>query len=498
MLLSAQVVNAYASTLPPGGPAGPAGTSRRSRRCATPAASTSAAQRHRGAGVHRRRGGRRDGERHPAQRRPALRRPRPPGVLQPRGHQPARRRALGQGRRAGHARGGAPGGRACPGVNAPINLYKNNTDNKGASYGAHENYLCHRATPFASLVRHLVPFFVTRQVICGAGRVGLGQDGRTAGLPDLPARRLLRGRGRAGDHPQAADRQHPRRAARRRRPLPPAARDHRRRQPVRDLDLPQGGHDGAGAGHDRGQLPGRRPGHRPAGARAARRLPRPRLRHRDHARRRPDDHRARAAGRVPRPGAQVRRRPLRRRRRRADRRRARPLGVGADPARHATRCSWPASWTGWPSCGCSRATASATAWTGTRRGCSWSTCSTPTCARRRASTTGSSRAARCRPCCPTARPRRRSSAPPEDTRAYFRGECLRRYGTSVAAASWDSVIFDVGRESLVRVPMLEPLRGTQAHVGELLDRCPTAAALIDALVGRALSRTRPTLRTRRR
>jgi proteasome accessory factor A len=73
------------------------------------------------------------------------------------------------------------------------------------------------------------------------------------------------------------------------------------------------------------------------------------------------------------------------------------------------------------------------------------------------------------------------SAPPDDTRAFFRGECLRRYGTSVAAASWDSVIFDVGRESLVRVPMLEPLRGTRAHVGELLDRSPTAAALIEAL-----------------
>jgi proteasome accessory factor A len=74
-------------------------------------------------------------------------------------------------------------------------------------------------------------------------------------------------------------------------------------------------------------------------------------------------------------------------------------------------------------------------------------------------------------------------APPEDTRAYFRGECLRRFGSAVAAASWDSVIFDVGRESLVRVPMLEPQRGTKAHVGELLDRCPTPAALIDALVG---------------
>ena len=39
-----------------------------------------------------------------------------------------------------------------------------------------------RDTPFAALVRHLVPFFVTRQVVCGAGRVGIGQDGRTAGF----------------------------------------------------------------------------------------------------------------------------------------------------------------------------------------------------------------------------------------------------------------------------------------------------------------------------
>src|ERR687887_1097942 len=62
--------------------------------------------------------------------------------------------------------------------NAPnIVLYKNNVDNKGASYGAHENYLMDRATPFGDIVEHLIPFFVTRQVICGAGRVGLRQDG---------------------------------------------------------------------------------------------------------------------------------------------------------------------------------------------------------------------------------------------------------------------------------------------------------------------------------
>ena len=63
-----------------------------------------------------------------------------------------------------------------------IQLYKNNTDNKGASYGTHENYLMRRATPFSDIVRDLTPFFVTRQVFTGAGRVGIGQDGRGAGF----------------------------------------------------------------------------------------------------------------------------------------------------------------------------------------------------------------------------------------------------------------------------------------------------------------------------
>ena len=73
-------------------------------------------------------------------------------------------------------------------------------------------------------------------------------------------------------------------------------------------------------------------------------------------------------------------------------------------------------------------------------------------------------------------------APPAQTRAYFRGECLRRYPQQVAAASWDSVIFDLpGRSALQRVPTLDPLRGTKAHVDALLDASPTAADLISSL-----------------
>jgi hypothetical protein len=74
------------------------------------------------------------------------------------------------------------------------------------------------------------------------------------------------------------------------------------------------------------------------------------------------------------------------------------------------------------------------------------------------------------------------TTPPRDTRAWFRGECMRRYPEHVAAASWDSVIFDVpGRDALQRVPTLEPLRGTRDAVGPLLDASPTAADLLAAL-----------------
>jgi len=62
-----------------------------------------------------------------------------------------------------------------------VNLYKNNTDGKGASYGTHENYLMSRRTPFARIISQLTPFFVVRQVMCGSGRVGIGVDSRTPG-----------------------------------------------------------------------------------------------------------------------------------------------------------------------------------------------------------------------------------------------------------------------------------------------------------------------------
>ena len=56
---------------------------------------------------------------------------------------------------------------------AHVQLYKNNTDFHGHSYGCHDNYLVPRSIPFPQLVSGLLPFLVSRQVIAGAGKVGI-------------------------------------------------------------------------------------------------------------------------------------------------------------------------------------------------------------------------------------------------------------------------------------------------------------------------------------
>ncbi|MGA9873526.1 MAG: proteasome accessory factor PafA2 family protein, partial [Rhodococcus sp. (in: high G+C Gram-positive bacteria)] len=63
-----------------------------------------------------------------------------------------------------------------------LQLYKNNVDGKGASYGTHENYLMARSTPFTAVIAGLTPFFVSRQVMTGSGRVGIGAAGEEAGF----------------------------------------------------------------------------------------------------------------------------------------------------------------------------------------------------------------------------------------------------------------------------------------------------------------------------
>ena len=71
--------------------------------------------------------------------------------------------------------------------------------------------------------------------------------------------------------------------------------------------------------------------------------------------------------------------------------------------------------------------------------------------------------------------------PPTSTRAYFRGRCLAKYPDEIVAANWDSIVFDVGREPLRRVPMMEPLRGTADHVARLIDESDSAVELLDRL-----------------
>jgi Pup amidohydrolase len=369
-----------------------------------------------------------------------------------------------------------------PGINGPINLYKNNTDNKGASYGAHENYLCSRSTPFTSLVRHLIPFFVTRQIICGAGRVGLGQDGRTAGFQISQRADFFEvevGLETTLKRPIVNTRDEPHADADLYRRLHVIIGDANMSEvstylkvgtaalvlamieddyladdlaighPVRELHSVS--HD-ASLQHTIQLLDGRSI-----------------------------------------TGLDLQGEYLTRARKYV----AERQGADAEPATIDVLDRWESA--------LSRLAqdpmllANELDWVAKLRllegyrdrdGLDWDSPRLQLVdlqysdvrpekglynrlVSRGAFTTllGADDAASA------------VGSPPEDTRAYFRGECLRRYGSSIAAASWDSVIFDVGRESLVRVPMLEPLRGTKAHVQELLDRSPTANDLIDALVG---------------
>jgi proteasome accessory factor PafA2 len=369
-----------------------------------------------------------------------------------------------------------------PGVNAPINLYKNNTDNKGASYGAHENYLCRRDTPFASLVRHLVPFFATRQVITGAGRVGLGQDGRTAGFQISQRADFFEvevGLETTLKRPIVNTRDEPHADADRYRRLHVIigdanlseistylkvgmtalvldmieadylADDLAIAQPVRELH--EVSHDPSlkhliklTDGRSITALELQAEYQQRAAKFVAERLG--------------DDVDEQTKDVLERWESVLTR-------------------LGDDPMQLARELDWVAKLrllNGYRD-------RDGLAWDDSRLqlvDLQYSDVRPEKGLYHRLVSRGAMETLLDPADIITA-----IDTPPEDTRAYFRGECLRRYGTSVAAASWDSVIFDVGRESLVRVPMLEPLRGTRSHVGDLLDRSATAADLIEALAG---------------
>ncbi len=363
----------------------------------------------------------------------------------------------------------------------PIRLYKNNTDNKGASYGCHENYLMRRSTPFADIVSLLTPFFVTRQVFTGAGRVGRGQEGREpgfqlsqradffeveVGLETTLKRPIINTRDEPHADPERYRRLHVivgdanmseyatwlkmgttsmvlsliEDAA--------LSRDVILHDPVREIH--QVSHDPT-LQHLMLLADGRRM--------TALEMQWEYL----HAAR------TYAEARVDLAADDATRDIL-------DAWETTLVELGRDPSSLADRLDWVAKLRlldGYRS----------------RDGLEWDSARLALVDLQysdidvdRGLALRLEAAGRLRRITPEGQVRHAMTSPPEDTRAYFRGECLRRYPRAVAAASWDSVIFDVdGHEALQRVPTLEPVRGTRAHVESILDASATAEDLLDAL-----------------
>nr|WP_067975973.1 depupylase/deamidase Dop [Nocardiopsis trehalosi] len=369
-----------------------------------------------------------------------------------------------------------------PGVE-PIQLYKNNTDNKGASYGCHENYLMRRSTPFGDIVRHLIPFFVSRQIVCGAGRVGIGADGRDSGFQISQRADFFEvevGLETTLKRPIINTRDEPHADPDKYRRLHVIIGDANMSEVSTylklgttalvlamiedgfigvDLSLETPVADLRAFSHDPGLT-------HTARLRDGRRMTALQLQREylEQARKYVED---RFGTDVDPDTADV----LARWESVLDR-------LADDPMRLADELDWVAKLKlleGYR----------------TRDGLDWghhrlqlvdlqySDVRPDKGLYNRLVARG-----RMKRLLDPAEVERSVTEPPEDTRAYFRGRCLAKYADSVAAASWDSVIFDLpGHDSLQRVPTLEPLRGTREHVGALLDRSATAADLVAVLTG---------------
>jgi proteasome accessory factor PafA2 len=68
--------------------------------------------------------------------------------------------------------------------------------------------------------------------------------------------------------------------------------------------------------------------------------------------------------------------------------------------------------------------------------------------------------------------------PPEDTRAYFRGQCLKKFPNQIWSVNWDSISFKLGDGPIQRIRIEEPTRGTKSHVQRILEQSATAAELL--------------------
>src|SRR4051812_35949608 len=363
----------------------------------------------------------------------------------------------------------------------PIHLYKNNTDNKGASYGAHENYLMSRATPFADIVRHLTPFFVSRQVVVGSGRVGIGQDGREhgfqlsqradyfeveVGLETTLKRPIINTR----DEPHADPEKYRR--------LHVIIGDANLAEistylkvgttslvlaMIEDRFITSDlGIDGPVAAlravsHDPTlkQTVTLNDGRALTGVQLQ-------LEYLDLARKYVED---RLGSDADDQTLDV----LARWESVLDR-------LERDPMLCASELDWVAK-------------LKLLEQYRQRDGLDWDDAKLQLIDYQYSDIRPEkglyhrlALAGRIERLLDDASIEAAMHDPPEDTRAYFRGRCLEKFSSEVAAASWDSVIFDLpGRESLQRVPTIDPLRGSKAHVGDLLDRSETAEALVAAL-----------------
>jgi proteasome accessory factor PafA2 len=369
---------------------------------------------------------------------------------------------------------------------AGIQLYKNNTDNKGASYGSHENYLMRRQTPFADIVRHLTPFFVTRQVVVGAGRVGIGQDGRRHGFQISQRADFFEvevGLETTLKRPIINTRDEPHADPERYRRLHVIIGDANMSEVSTYLKLGTTAlvlamieerwfaDTGVDLSVETPVAALRAVSHDPALAhqvtlRDGRHLTAVQLQmeYHEQARKFVQD---RYGDDVDPDTAEV----LTRWESVLER-------LAADPMSLSRELDWVAKYEllqGYRD----------------REGLDWDAHKLQLVDLQYSDVRPDKglynrlvARGRMERIVADAEIERAVTEPPTDTRAYFRGRCLAKYADDVAAASWDSVIFDVGRESLQRVPMLEPLRGTKSHVEELLARCDTAAQLVDEIAGR--------------
>ncbi|AYY13311.1 proteasome accessory factor PafA2 [Actinobacteria bacterium YIM 96077] len=367
---------------------------------------------------------------------------------------------------------------------APIQLYKNNVDNKGASYGCHENYLMERATPFADIVRHLVPFFISRPVVCGAGRVGIGQDGSRHGF-QLSQRadyfEVEVGLETTLKRPIINTRDEPHADPDRYRRLHVIVGDANMSEISTYVKL--GSTALVLTMIEEGFLGWDIAVERPVNAMHAVSHD-PSLRHMIEL----TDGRRLTAVQLQSEYAEQARKFV------EDR-----YGADADPITIDILDRWESILT--MLANDPMALADQLDWVAKlallesyreRDGLDWSS-SKLHLIDLQYSDVRPDRGLYHRLVNKSRMQRllddddviRAMYAPPEDTRAYFRGRCLAQYSDSIAAASWDSVIFDLpGHDALKRVPTLDPLRGTKAHVGALLDRCESAAELVSQLTAK--------------